>query len=467
LGEYYEERAGDRMINSILELCRKREPMPQLSVEERINNFYQIELGYSEKTLRSEASRCLQCEEPPCVEACPAHLNIKKYVLEAREGRYRDALGTILERLPLPSTCGRVCPHPCEDACVRYTHFDPISIRGIKRFIADQFMEADWYPKIEEIREERVAVIGSGPAGLTVARNLALSGYRVTIFDSSPNLGGMIAQSIPHYRLPPQFPRKEIEEIKKLGVGFQKGTLGKDFTLNSLFDQGYKAIFVGIGTHKGMKMNIPGEDLEGVHEALDLLRDIKAGKTLPQFKGKKAIVVGGGNVAMDAVRSIRRLGADVTLVYRRSWEEMPAGKDEVQEAKEEGIEFKILTNPTKILGSGRVEGLECIRMELGEPDASGRRRPVPVEGSGFGISADFFIEAIGEGPESEMLKSMGVELDKRGLVKVDDNMKTNMEGVFAAGDLVSGPAIVIEAVAGGLRAAESIDEYCQSKGGKV
>ena len=454
------------MTNSILELCRKREPMPQLSVKERINNFYQVEIGYSEEKLRSEASRCLQCEEPPCVEACPAHLNIKKYVFEAREGRYRDALGTILERLPLPATCGRVCPHPCEDACVRYTHFDPISIRGIKRFIADQLMEADWYPKVETKVEERIAVVGSGPAGLTVARNLALSGYQVTIFDSSPDLGGMIAQVIPHYRLPLKFPGKEIEEIKKLGAEFRKGTLGADFTLNSLSDQGYKAIFIGIGTHGGMKMNIPGEDLQGVHEALDLLRDIKLGGTLPQFEGKKAVVVGGGNVAMDAVRSIRRLGADVTLVYRRSWEEMPAGKDEVQEAKEEGIEFKILTNPTRILGNERVDGLECIQMELGEPDASGRRRPVPVEGSEFRIPADFFIEAIGEGPESEALKSMGVELDKRGLVKVDDNMKTSIDGVFAAGDLVSGPGIVIEAVAGGLRAAESIDEFCQSKRGK-
>ena len=454
------------MINSILELCKKREPMPQLLVEERINNFSQTELGYSDEKVRSEASRCLQCEEPPCVEACPAHLNIKKYVFEAREGRYGDALGTILERLPLPATCGRVCPHPCEDACVRHTHFDPISIRGIKRFIADQFMEADWYPKVEGIREERITVIGSGPAGLTVARNLALSGYQVTVFDSSPNLGGMIAQSIPDYRLPPQFPSKEIEEIKKLGVKFQKGTLGEDLTLNFLFDQGYKAIFIGIGTHKGMKMNVPGEDLEGVHEALDLLRDIKLGKTLPQFEGKRAIVVGGGNVAMDAVRSIRRLGADVTLVYRRSWEEMPAGKEEVREAREEGIEFKILTNPTRILGSGRVEGLECIRMELGEPDASGRRSPIAIEGSEFIIPSDFFIEAIGEGPESESLKSMGVEVDRRGLVQFDDNMSTNVEGVFVAGDLVSGPATVIEAVAGGLRAAESIDEYLKTKRGR-
>jgi len=437
--------------------------MPQMPVEERIDNFQEVEFGYSEEEVKREASRCLQCEDPPCVEACPAHLNIKKYVFEAREGRYRDGLETILESLPLPATCGRVCPHPCEDACVRHTHFEPIATRAVKRFLADQFMDADWYPKIETKLEEKIAVVGSGPAGLTVARNLALLGYQVTVLDSSPNLGGMIIQSIPAYRLPPQFPRKEIEEIRKLGVKFENGTLGEDFTLNSLFEKGYKAIFIGIGTHKGMKMNIPGEDFAGVHEALDLLKDIKLGKTLPQFQGKRAVVVGGGNVAMDAARSIRRLGADVTLVYRRSWEEMPAGEDEVQEAKEEGMEFNILTNPTKILGNGSVEGLECIQMQLGEPDASGRRRPVPVEDSEFRISADFFVEAIGEGPESEGLSSMGVEVDRRGLIKADDDMRTTTEGVFAAGDAVSGPGIVIEAVAAGSKAAESIDRYCRSK----
>lgn len=451
------------MINTVLQLCTKRESMPQLSVEERIDNFQEVEFGYAEEEMKREASRCLQCEDPPCVEACPAHLDIKKYVFEAKEGRYRDGLETILERLPFPATVGRVCPHPCEDACVRHTHFDPIATRATKRFLADQFMDAAWYPKIETKLEEKVAVVGSGPAGLTVARNLALSGYQVTVFDSNPNLGGMIIQSIPSYRLPPQFPKKEIEEIRKLGVKFENATLGEDFTLSSLSEKGYKAIFIGIGTHKGMKMNIPGEDLQGVHEALDLLRDIKLGKTLPQFQGKRAVVVGGGNVAMDVARSIRRLGADVTLVYRRSWEEMPAGKDEVQEAKEERIEFNILTNPTKILGNGRMEGLECIQMQLGEPDASGRRRPVPVQDSEFTISANYFIEAVGEGPESEALSSMGIELDRRGLIKVDDDMKTTMEGVFAAGDAVSGPRTVIEAVAAGLKAADSIDRYCKTK----
>jgi NADPH-dependent glutamate synthase beta subunit-like oxidoreductase len=451
------------MINSVLQLCLKREPLSQLSAEERTENFHEVDFGYGEDQLRNEASRCLQCEDPPCVEACPGHVNIKKYVFEASQGQYRDGLDTILERLPLPGTCGRVCPHPCEDACVRYTHFEPIAIRTIKRFLADQFMDGDWYPKVEKRLEEEIAVVGSGPAGLTAGRDLALLGYPVTVFDSSLDLGGMLSQSLPDYRLPPQVPRKEVEEIAKLGVRFENGTLGKAFDIGSLFEKGYKAVFLGIGTHRGMGMKIPGEDMEGVYDALDLLKAIKLGKTIPQFQGKRVIVVGGGNVAMDAVRSTRRLGAHVTLVYRRSWEEMPAEKDEIEGAKEEGIEFNILTNPTRILGNGKVQEIECVRMELGEPDDSGRRRPVPIEGSQFKIPADYVIEAIGQAPESEMFDPMGIEVDRRGLIKVDDNMMTSVEGVFAAGDAVSGPRIVIEAVAAGSKAAESIHNYCRSK----
>ena len=413
-----------------------------------------------EENARWEASRCLQCDDPPCVEACPARLNIKRYVLEAGEGWHRAGFETILKQLPFPATCGRVCPHPCEDACILY---DSIPIREIKRFLADQFMDIDWYPGVEARHEEKVAVVGSGPAGLTAARNLRLQGYQVTVFDSSPSLGGMLAQSIPDYRLPTQFPRKEVEEIGKLGVKFQQGVLGKDLSLDSLFEQGFTAIFIGIGTHKGMKMNIPGEDLKGVFEALDLLKDIKLSKPLPSFEKKRVVVVGGGNVAMDAARSCRHLAADVTLVYRRSWNEMPADEDEIEGAKEEGVHFKILTNPTKILGDGRVKQVECIRMELGAPDASGRRRPVPIEGSEFTIPADFFIEAVGEVAESDALRQSGLELSPGGLIKVNDNMMTSIEGVFAAGDAVSGPRTIIEAVAGGAKAAESIDAYLRAK----
>jgi len=422
--------------------------MPETVVEKRV--------GEDEESIRREASRCLQCDDPTCIEACPLRLNIKRYVLEAGEGRFRAGLETILKQLPFPATCGRVCPHPCEDACILY---DSIPIRKIKKFLADQFMDIDWYPGVEARREEKIAVVGSGPAGLTAARNLRLQGYQVTVFDSSPSSGGMLAQSIPDYRLPTQFPRKEVEEINKLGVKFEQGTLGKDLSLDSFFNEGFKAILIGIGTHGGMKMNIPGEDLKGIFEALDLLKNIKLNKSLPSFEGKRVIVVGGGNVAMDAARSCHRLGADVTLVYRRSWNEMPADRDEIEGAKEEGVNFNILTNPTRILGKGRVTEVELIRMELGAPDDSGRRRPVPIKGSEFTIPADFVIEAVGEVAESDALRQTGLELSPGGLIKVNDNMMTSIEGVFAAGDVVSGPRTIIEAVAGGAKAAESIGVY--------
>lgn len=408
------------------------------------------------ENVNREALRCLQCEEPPCVEACPAHLDIKKYLLEAGEGWYRDGLETILERLPFPTSCGMVCPHPCEDACILY---DSISIRGIKKFLVDQFMDVDWYPEVEARHEEKIAVVGSGPAGLTTARNLCLLGYQVTVFDSSPSLGGMMTQSIPSYRLPPQFPMKEIEEINKLGVKFQLGTLGEDLSIDYLFEKGFKAIFIGIGTHRGMRMNIPGDDLEGVFEALDLLKDIKLSKALPSFKKKRVIVVGGGNVAIDAACSCHRLEADVTLLYRRSWNEMPADKDEIDRAKKEGVNFNILTNPVRILGKERVTQTKCIRMELGTPDDSGRRRPVPIEGSEFTIPADFFIKAVGEMAESNTIRQAGLDFSPRRFIKVNDNMMTSMKGVFAAGDVVSGPRTIIDAVAGGAKAAESIDAY--------
>lgn len=444
-------------------LYKQREPVPELSVEERIDNFREVLLPYSEEAAKREASRCLQCDDPAlCVEACPAQVNVKEYVLATREGRYRDALETILERLPFPATCGRVCPHPCEEACNREDLEQPISIRAIKRFVADRFMDADWYPEIRERREERIAVVGSGPAGLTVASRLALKGFNVTIFDSGP-FGGMLTQSIPDYRLPPEVPLKEIEEIKKLGVEMKRGTLGEEITIDSLFKEGYAAIFLGIGAHKTGWMAIPGEELEGVYSAVHLLKDIKLGGEAPSFKGKRVIVVGGGEVAIDAARTARRLGGEVTIVYRRAWEQMPAAEEGIRGAQEEGVEFLLLVNPVEIRGEGKVERISCIRMELGPPDETGRRRPIPIEGSEFELPADIFIEAIGESPQSEALESMGLKLGRRGLIETDDEMRTNLEGVFAAGDAVTGAATVIEAVAEGLRAAESMVEYCEQR----
>jgi len=469
-----------------LALCLGRESIPEVAVNKRVGDFREVELGYDQEMAKRQAARCLECGDPRCVKECPAHLDIPKYVIEAAEGKYKESLQTILERLPFPAVIGRICPHPCEEACTLVHQFEPVSIRAIKRFVADQCQDVDWYPKVEEKKEERVAVIGAGPAGLTVARNLALAGYQVTVYDESATSGGMFVQSIPDYRLPTELVSKGIDEIKKLGVKLEKATLGKDMAIKSLLDKGFQGVFIGIGAHKGTWMGIPGEDLKGVYEALELLKDIKMGKPVPQFKGKKVVVVGGGNVAMDAVRSALRLGtmgeaevpaditmdaarvslrlgAEVTLVYRRSWEEMPAAMEEVEASQEEGVKFHILTNPTQIIGDKKVTEVECIRMELGEPDASGRRRPVAIKGSEFKIPADIFIEAIGEIPESEVLMGRGVAVERGGTIKVDEDMQTNLDGVFAAGDVVTGPSIAIEAVAGGIKAAESIDRYLQSK----
>lgn len=458
-----EELEADYWLKLPPSLKQVREHVPEMEIAQRIGNFQEVELGFNEEILSRQAERCLQCGHPQCVDACPAHLNVKQYVLEAGKGDYRASMNTILERLPFPASIGRICPHPCEEACTLHFQFEPVSIRSIKRFVADQFLDADWYPKVADKKTDQVAIIGAGPAGLTAARNLALRGFQVTVFDTDKNLGGMLMQSIPDYRLPKNIPLKEIDEIKKLGVNFEVATFGKDINIDSLKGKGFGAIFVGIGAHEGFMMGIPGEDKEGVFEALELLKDVKLGKQVPDFKNKKVIVVGGGNVAMDAVRTTLRLGAEVTLVYRRSYEEMPAAIEEIEAAQAEGIKFNILTNPTQVIGNKKVSEVECIRMELGDWDASGRRRPVPVKGSEFKIPTNYLIQAIGEAPESEPIKEMGVSLDRGGRIQVDDNLMTNVEGVFAGGDVVTGPAIAIDAVAAGIKAAEAIENYLEGK----
>jgi formate dehydrogenase major subunit len=448
------------MINTVLQLCTKRESIPQMPVEERIDNFQEVEFGYAEEEMKREASRCLQCEDPPCVEACPAHLNIKKYVFEAREGRYRDGLETILERLPFPATVGRVCPHPCEDACVRHIHFDPIATRAIKRFLADQFMDADWHPEIGAKLEEKVAIVGSGPAGLTAAYYLAKMGYEVTIFEALPQAGGMMRMGIPSYRLPRKVLDYEINMVKNLGVEIKTNTRVE--SLDTLFKDGYQAILVATGAHQGIKLGIEGEDHPKVMECIDFLRDIALGKKVEL--GDRVAVIGGGNAAIDSARTALRLGSkEVTIFYRRTRVEMPADAEEVEEAIKEGVKIEFLAAPRKVFSRNGAIALENIRMKLGAPDASRRRRPEPIEGSEFKVDVDSVIAAIGQAPK--VPEQFSIEIGRFGnvIVAEGDTFATSQEGVFAAGDAVSGPRTVIEAVAAGLKAADSIDRYCKTK----
>ncbi len=402
-------------------------------------------------------------DRAPCVITCPAGINVQGYVQLIGQGKYREAVQLIMERLPLPGVLGRVCPHPCEAQCRRLRVDEAVAIRDLKRFAADQVnLDELPVPEIQD-RPEKVAVVGSGPAGLTVAYYLRLKGYQVTIFEALPVLGGMLRVGIPDYRLPPEVLDKEIGYILKLGIETRtEQRLGADFTLSDLEKEGFKAVFVAVGAHRGIKTNIAGEDeFEGVVDAVDFLRDVNLGKR--EKLGDRVIVIGGGNVAIDAARTAKRLGCqEVSVVYRRSREEMPAYPDEIEGALEEGINIHYLTAPVRVHGSnGRVTGFEVIRTELGEPDASGRRRPVPVEGSEFVIECDTIIPAVGQRPDVGWTAGEeGLAVSRWDTLEVDPyTMQTGIPHVFAAGDAVTGPATVIEAVAAGHRASEGIHRY--------
>ena len=406
---------------------------------------------------------------PPCKAKCPAAVDVQGYVALISQGKFKEALELIRQKNPLPAVCGRVCTHPCEMECNRGKLDKPIAIAALKRFVADYEVSggAEEITPVPRTKEERIAVIGSGPAGLTAAHDLVKMGYGVTVFEALPTLGGMLAVGIPEYRLPKKVLQTEIEAIQKLGVEIKLNSpVGKDgLTLDNVWKQGYKAIFIAVGAHSSMKLGVPGEELEGVYHGVSFLRDVNLGKEVKV--GERVAIVGGGNVAIDAARTAFRLGSKkVFIVYRRSRQEMPASEEEIEEAEHEGIKIHYLAAPVRILGKDwKVAGMECIRMELGEPDASGRRRPIPIEGSEFVIDADMIVPAIGQTPDLAFLpEDSKFEITRRGTFEVDDNsLSTNIPGVFAGGDAVRGPATVIEAIAAGKRAAISIDCYLRGE----
>ena len=399
----------------------------------------------------------------PCQIACPAGIDIQGYLALIARGAYTEAVQLIQERLPLPGIIGRVCPHPCETACRRNLVDDPLPICALKRFAADRSEEC--IPEIKPASGFKVAIVGSGPAGLSAAYYLAKEGHAAMIFEALPKSGGMLRYGIPDYRLPPDVLDKEVESILRMGVGLKTGqALGKDFTIADLFSDGFNAVFLGIGAHKSSTMRVEGEDLDGVLPGTDFLRSVVMGD--PMELGKKVVVIGGGNTAIDAARTSLRLGADeVTILYRRSRAEMPATDWEIDEAEEEGIKLHFLAAPVKIHAqNGRVSSIECIKMELGEPDESGRRRPVPIDGSEFTLEISAVIAAIGQKPELSPIEKLDqIETKWGNIVVRGDIMLTGMKGVFAGGDCVTGAATAVEAVAAGRRAAIAIDRYLRGR----
>jgi len=407
-------------------------------------------------------------DRAPCSITCPADINVQGYVQLIKMGKYEEAVKLIMERLPLPGVLGRICPHPCEGKCRRQELDEAVSICSLKRFAADQVDLASLSIPQAEPRGEQVAIIGSGPAGLACAYHLALRGYRPTIFEALSKAGGMLRVGIPDYRLPKDVLDKEIDNILRLGVELKTDTaLGKDFTLDGLFDQGFKAVFLGLGCHVGKGLGVPGEDTDGVLQGVEFLRRYSLGE--PLAVGKRLAVIGGGNVAIDVACTARRLGSEVTIVYRRSREEMPAFHHEIEQALCEGVEIVYLAAPLKALSAnGKVTGLLCQKMELGEPDASGRRKPVPIPGAEFELPVDMIIPAIGQEANLSPIQDSGIKLSRWGTIEVDEaTYQTTREGVFAAGDVHTGPWIAIEAVGGGIEAAESIDRYLRGLDLKV
>ena len=456
---------------------------PRVSVREqdakvRATNFEEVCYGYNVEEAQTEASRCLNCKKPRCVEACPVGINIPAFIHEVINGDFKKASSIIAEDSSLPSICGRVCPQEtqCEGSCILGIKGESVAIGKLERFVGDWSLENN--AKSVEVAPKnghKVAVIGSGPSGLACASDLAKWGYDVTVFEALHKLGGVLVYGIPEFRLPKEkIVAREIDTLKALGVKFETDVVvGRTITIDALMDEeGYDAVFIGSGAGLPRFMGIEGENLNGVVSAnefltrANLMRAYDEEYDTPIYVGKRVAVVGGGNVAMDAVRTAKRLGADATIIYRRSETELPARQEEVHHAKEEGIEFRMLTNPTRVLGDdkGWVRGLSCVEMELGEPDESGRRSPVVKQGSDFDVECDVVIMALGTSP-NPLLKqtTAGLETTRRGCIVADESGATTREGVFAGGDAVTGAATVILAMGAGRRAAKAIDEYVKSK----
>ena len=452
----------------------KKNPMPSQEPEVRNKNFLEVALGYTEEMAVDEAQRCLSCKNMPCVKGCPVNIDIPAFIKEIADKNFEGAYGIIAKSSSLPAVCGRVCPQEtqCEGKCVRGIKGEPVGIGRLERFAAD-YHNANFKGKPEKPASngKKVAVIGAGPAGLTCAGDLAKKGYDVTVFEALHLAGGVLVYGIPEFRLPKSIVQREIDGLKAIGVHIETNVIiGKTITIDELFEQGFKSIFIGSGAGLPRFMNIPGENLKGVYSAnefltrVNLMKAYKDGSDTPVKENKKVAVVGGGNVAMDAARCALRLGAEeVYIVYRRGEAELPARAEEIEHAKEEGIIFKTLTNPVEILGDENkfVCGIKCVSMELGEPDESGRRRPVVKEGSEHVIDVDCVVMSIGTSPNPLIRNTTeGLETNKHGCIVVkDENGLTSREGVYAGGDAVTGAATVILAMGAGKSAAEAIDEY--------
>ena len=459
-----------------------RNAMPEQPADVRNKNFKEVTLGYDEKTAVDEAQRCLNCPKPMCVTGCPVNVFIPQFIHAVAEGKFDEAITILKKKNALPAVCGRVCPQEkqCESKCVLGIKGEPVAIGRLERFVADyardhQLDKVDPAEK-QPAKGKKVAIVGSGPSGLTAAGDLAKMGYDVTIFEALQAAGGVLMYGIPQFRLPKEIVQHEIQGLKGLGVKIiTDAVIGRTFTLEELMkEEGFSAIYVGTGAGLPHFMNIEGENLNGVYSANEFLTRVNLMKAYrfpdyatPVYVGKKVTVVGGGNVAMDAARTSKRLGAEhVYIVYRRGEDELPARKEEVEHAKQEGIEFLLLNNPVKINGNdqGWVTGMECVKMELGEPDASGRRRPVEIKDSNFVLDVDMVVMAIGQGPNPLIRQTTpDLAVNKRGNIVADEIGATSIPGVFAGGDIVTGAATVISAMGAGKKAAAAIDAYLQGK----